>query len=43
MRQEAQVGLRTTLDVLNQELELRNAEVTLASAPRNEYVAQARC
>lgn len=42
VRQEAQVGLRTTLDVLNQELELRNAEVTLASARRNEYVAQAQ-
>ncbi|WP_420478487.1 TolC family outer membrane protein [Brevundimonas sp. FT23028] len=41
VRQEAQVGLRTTLDVLNQELELRNAEVTLAGARRNEYVAQA--
>lgn len=41
VRQEAQVGLRTTLDVLNQELELRNAEVTLASARRDEYVAQA--
>ncbi|HYC99515.1 TolC family outer membrane protein [Brevundimonas sp.] len=41
VRQEAQVGLRTTLDVLNQELELRNAEITLASARRNEYVAQA--
>ena len=41
VRQEAQVGLRTTLDVLNQELELRNAEVTLATARRNEYVAQA--
>ena len=41
VRQEAQVGLRTTLDVLNQELELRNAEVTLASSRRNEYVAQA--
>jgi outer membrane protein len=41
VRQEAQVGLRTTLDVLNQELELRNSEVTLASARRNEYVAQA--
>ncbi len=41
VRQEAQVGLRTTLDVLNQELELRNAEVSLASARRNEYVAQA--
>ncbi|HZV84801.1 MAG TPA: TolC family outer membrane protein, partial [Brevundimonas sp.] len=41
VRQEAQVGLRTTLDVLNQELELRGAEVTLATARRNEYVAQA--
>ncbi|MFN3816422.1 TolC family outer membrane protein [Brevundimonas sp.] len=41
VRQEAQVGLRTTLDVLNQELELRSAEVNLVSARRNEYVAQA--
>jgi len=41
VRQEAQVGLRTTLDVLNGELELRNAEVALATARRNEYVAQA--
>ncbi len=41
VRQEAQVGLRTTLDVLNQELELRNAQITRASARRNEYVAQA--
>jgi outer membrane protein len=41
VRQEAQVGLRTTLDVLNQELELRNAEVTLANARRDQYVAQA--
>ncbi|HEV2082721.1 MAG TPA: TolC family outer membrane protein [Brevundimonas sp.] len=41
VRQEAQVGLRTTLDVLNGELELRNAEVSLATARRNEYVAQA--
>ena len=41
VRQEAQVGLRTTLDVLTQELELRNAQITLASARRNEYVAQA--
>ncbi|NBB50936.1 TolC family outer membrane protein [Rhizobium sp. CRIBSB] len=41
VRQEAQVGLRTTLDVLNQELELRAAQVSLASARRNEYVAQA--
>ncbi|MGX1690695.1 MULTISPECIES: TolC family outer membrane protein [Brevundimonas] len=42
VRQEAQVGLRTTLDVLNAELELRSAEVALASARRNEYVAQAQ-
>ena len=42
VRQEAQVGLRTTLDVLNQELELRSAQVTLASAHRNQYVAQAQ-
>ena len=42
VRQEAQVGLRTTLDVLNQELELRNAQVTLAAARRNQYVAQAQ-
>jgi outer membrane protein len=41
VRQEQQVGLRTTLDVLNAELELRNAEITLASARRNQYVAQA--
>lgn len=41
VRQEAQVGLRTTLDVLNQELELRAAQVDLVSARRNEYVAQA--
>ena len=42
VRQEAQVGLRTTLDVLNQELELRNAEVAAVSARRNQYVAQAQ-
>jgi outer membrane protein len=41
VRQEAQVGLRTTLDVLNQELELRNAQILLTNARRNEYVAQA--
>jgi len=41
VRQEAQVGLRTNLDVLNQELELRNAQISVASARRNEYVAQA--
>ena len=42
VRQEQQVGLRTTLDVLNGELELRNAEINLASARRNQYVAQAQ-
>ncbi len=41
VRQEQQVGLRTTLDVLNGELELRNAEINLAVATRNQYVAQA--
>ena len=41
VRQEAQVGLRTTLDVLNQELELRNAEIAYVSSQRNQYVAQA--
>jgi outer membrane protein len=42
VRQEAQVGLRTTLDVLNGELELRSAQVALATARRNEYVAMAQ-
>ncbi len=37
--QEQQVGLRTTLDVLNAEQELRNAELSLVSARRDEYVA----
>lgn len=41
VRQEAQVGLRTTLDVLNAEQELRNAELALANAHRDEYVASA--
>jgi outer membrane protein len=41
VRQEQQVGLRTTLDVLNGELELRNAEINLAVAKRNLYLAQA--
>jgi outer membrane protein len=40
-RQEAQVGLRTTLDVLNAEQELRNAELALVSARHDEYVAAA--
>jgi outer membrane protein len=38
-RQEQQVGLRTTLDVLNAEQELRNAELAQVSATRDEYVA----
>lgn len=38
-RQEQQVGLRTTLDVLNAEQELRNAELAQVSAARDEYVA----
>ena len=41
VRQEQQVGLRTTLDVLNAELELRDAEVDLVQARRDQYVAQA--
>lgn len=41
VRQEAQVGLRTTLDVLNAELELRNAQLSLIGARRDNYVATA--
>jgi outer membrane protein len=41
VRQEAQVGLRTTLDVLNAELELRNAQLALIGSRRDAYVAQA--
>jgi outer membrane protein len=41
VRQEQQVGLRTTLDVLNAQLELSNAEVALVVARRDEYVASA--
>ena len=39
VRQEAQVGSRTTLDVLNAEQELLNARVSLVSSQRNSYVA----
>jgi outer membrane protein len=39
VRQEAQVGSRTTLDVLNAEQELLNARVSLVGSQRNEYVA----
>ena len=41
IKQEADVGLRTTLDVLNQEQELRNAELALVNARHDEYVAGA--
>jgi outer membrane protein len=40
-RQEQQVGLRTTLDVLNAEQELRAAQLAQIEAKRNEYVAAA--
>ncbi|MFZ5730357.1 MAG: TolC family protein, partial [Pseudomonadota bacterium] len=41
VRQEQQVGLRTTIDVLNAEQELRSAELAQISARRDEYVAAA--
>lgn len=40
-RQENQVGLRTTLDVLNAEQELRNAQLALVNARHDAYVAAA--
>jgi outer membrane protein len=40
-RQEQQVGLRTTLDVLNAEQELRAAQLSQVTARRDEYVAAA--
>ncbi len=39
VRQEASVGSRTTLDVLNAEQELLNARTNLVQAEHNEYVA----
>ena len=39
--QEQRVGLRTTIDVLNAEQELRAAELSQVSARRDEYVAAA--
>jgi TolC family type I secretion outer membrane protein len=39
VRQEAQVGSRTVLDVLNQEQELLNGRVNLVRAQRDEMVA----
>lgn len=41
VRQENQVGLRTTLDVLNAEQELRNSELALVNARRDQYIAAA--
>jgi outer membrane protein len=38
---EFQVGLRTTLDVLNAQQELRNAELLLVNGRRDAYVAEA--
>ena len=40
-RQEQQVGLRTTLDVLNAEQELRNNELSAVAAKHDEYIAAA--
>ncbi|MFL5294776.1 MAG: TolC family outer membrane protein [Phenylobacterium sp.] len=40
-REEQKVGLRTTLDVLNAEQELRNDELNAAAARHDEYLAAA--
>jgi outer membrane protein len=40
-RQEQQVGLRTTLDVLNAEQELRQAQLSQVAARHDEYIAAA--
>ena len=40
-RQEQQVGLRTTLDVLNAQQELETSELSLVGARHDEYVAAA--
>jgi outer membrane protein len=40
-RQEQQVGLRTTLDTLNAEEELRNDELSATAARHDEYLAAA--
>ncbi len=42
VRQEAQVGLRTTLDVLNAEQELRTAQLALIASRHDNYVATAQ-
>jgi outer membrane protein len=41
VRQEAEVGLRTTLDVLNAQQELRSAQLALVDARHDQYVASA--
>jgi outer membrane protein len=41
VREEAAVGLRTTIEVLNAEQELRNAELLLVQARRDNYLASA--
>ena len=41
VKQEADVGLRTTLDVLNAEQELRSAQLALVDARHDQYVAAA--
>jgi outer membrane protein len=40
-REEQKVGLRTTLDVLNAEEELRNNELSATAAKHDEYLAAA--
>ncbi|MFI4933745.1 MAG: TolC family outer membrane protein [Caulobacterales bacterium] len=40
-RQEAQVGLRTTLDVLNAQQELETSELSLVGARHDEYLSAA--
>ena len=39
VEQEQQVGLRTTLDVLNAQQELLNSQLSVVQAERNSYVA----
>jgi outer membrane protein len=40
-RQELSVGLRTTIDTLNADVELRNAQLSLVTSRHDEYVAAA--
>jgi hypothetical protein len=43
VREEARVGQRTTLDVLNAQQDLVNARVALVTAQRDRVVASFRC